>query len=306
MKFETEILITATPRDLRWARICLASVRHAHPELPVRLLPGAPLPSSFLREAADHFAVGVFPVEPREYGWGFVKLEPLFQDEPGRRFLVLDADTVLFGPVAHLFDDKAIPFLVDDEPQPDEEIRRLYYDWEQVRTTDPLARKPAFVFNSGQWFGTSGVLSRDDFAPWIEWTFPRSLQHPELFMPGDQGILNYLLNQRHQLDALPVQRHKLMAWPGHGLANLSVENPGAPIVHWAGFKAPRLENLPGFDLLKHFEDIYYSRLPDGNRLKERRARDAAASFEYRRHRTKLVQLMQRLRAKVRLSSSRSA
>jgi len=64
-------------------------------------------------------------VEAGDYGWGVVKLEPLFQGEPGRRFLVLDADTVLLGPVLDRFDAGGAPFLGDDENQPEAEIRRL-------------------------------------------------------------------------------------------------------------------------------------------------------------------------------------
>lgn len=287
------IIVTVTPRDLRWARICLASVRRFHPDIPVRVLPGAPLPRSFLKEVSQHFDVGVFPVAPGEYGWGFVKLEPLFQAEPGHRFLILDADTILLGPVAHLFHEANVQFLVDDETQPEAEIRRLYYDWEKVRLVDPQAHPPRFVFNSGQWFGTSGVLTRDDFATWIDWTIPRKLRHPQIFMPGDQGILNYALNQRHQLAGLAVERRKIMRWPGHGLDDIDADelekSPCPLIIHWAGFKAARLETLPRADLLLHNERFYYERIPGGERLRLARAQATALAYHTRILRTKIAQ-----------------
>jgi len=294
----TEILITATPRDLRWARICLASVRRFEPETPVRILPGAPLPPAFLREVTAQFDAGVFPVEPAEYGWGFVKLEPLFQEGAEQRFLIVDADTVLLGPVTPLLEGSEAPFLVDEEEQTEAETRRLYYDWDEVVQVDREARRPGFVFNSGQWFGTSGVLTRADFDPWIEWSLPRKLRHPEVFMPGDQGVLNYVLNQKHQLEGLAVERRPIMRWPGHGLEDLRVEdleaNPVPRIIHWAGYKAARLETLPGADLLLHFERLYYERVPGGERLREARAREAALAYRYRIGRTKMVQLVRRL------------
>ena len=175
-----------------------------------------------------------------DYGWGFVKLEVLF-GPPGEKFLVLDSDTVLAGPVLDMWNEDGAPFLGDDEKQSDDDKNRLYYDWEKVRKIDPSAQPPEFVFNSGQWFGTAGVLTRDDFEPWLEWAIPRKLRHPELFMPGEQGILNYILNRKAALEGLRVQRKRIMRWPGHSMDGLDAESISkrtAPplVIHWAGMK----------------------------------------------------------------------
>ena len=156
---------------------------------------------------------------------------------------------------------------MDDETQSDEDVRRLYYDWPRVRSFDEAARAPEFVFNSGQWFGTAGVLTRDDFAPWIEWSMPRRLRHPDCFMPGDQGVLNYVLN-RKALDGLQVERRKIMCWPGHSMRGLSAEavarrEADSLIVHWAGMKRLWQRDMVGSDLLAYFEDAYYRRVPRG-------------------------------------------
>ena len=125
-----------------------------------------------------------------------------------------------------------------------------------------------FVFNSGQWFGTAGVLTRDDFAPWVEWTMPRRLRPPEYFMPGEQGILNYVLNQKAAIDGLRVERRQIMRWPGHSMDGLDAETVSkraAPplVVHWAGVKRARQRDMIGADLLAYFEKVYYQRLPAG-------------------------------------------
>lgn len=288
----TEVFIAATPHDLRWARICLSSVRFFHPEIEVAILPGAPLPSSFLREIEKYWNAKVHPLPPNHYGWGFVKLEPLFA-EPGHRFLVLDADTILTGPILERFEHNNAVFLVDNELQTESETKRLYYDIGQVKSVDSTALRPSFVFNSGQWFGTSGVLERKDFDPWVEWTFPRRLKFPDVFMPGDQGVLNYVLNQKHQLEGMPVTRQALMRWPGHdNLEEVTIENLGRAeprVIHWAGFKAPRLEALPRADLLLHFEELYYKRVPGGDLLRRLRAERAAWAFRSQRLRTKILQ-----------------
>ena len=125
-----------------------------------------------------------------------MKLEALF-GPPGERFLVLDSDTVLTGPVLSLWNEDGAPFLVDDEKQSVRMTRSVFITTgRKCCKIDPSAQPPEFVFNSGQWFGTAGVLTRDDFEPWLAWTMPRKLRHPELFMPGEQGILNYVLNRK--------------------------------------------------------------------------------------------------------------
>ena len=159
-------------------------------------------------------------------------------------------------------------FLVDDEKQSDIDTRRLYYDWVKVRELDQLAQPPQFVFNSGQWFGTSGVLTRDDFSPWVEWTMPRRLRYPQHFMPGDQGILNYVINQKAAVTGLRVERRKILHWPGHGMHGIDVaavrSGLSVPlVVHWAGMKKARQRDMVGADLLAFFENEYYKKLSAG-------------------------------------------
>jgi len=206
-----EILIKATPRDLRLARICVASVRHYHLDARVRILPGAPLPAGVIREMIEHWDVDIFPMEHREYGWGFVSLEPLFQKEKSR-FLILDSDTILLGPMAQLFEESEADFLVDDEGQPEAEMKRLYYDWDKVQEADSEALRPKFVFNGVQWFGTSGLLNREDFSPLVEWTFPRRLREPDVFKtwrPGNPELHCQSRTEQRKPDCGSPQNHAL-------------------------------------------------------------------------------------------------
>jgi hypothetical protein len=261
------VYIAASALDARFTRICVASVRHFYPDVPIRLLAGGRLSSRFADELRRYWSVGLAEIPAGEYGWGFVKLEPLF-GATGERFLVLDSDTVLTGPILRLWNDSDALFLVDEESQTEADTRRLYYDWQRVREIDPSAREPQFVFNSGQWFGTSGVLTRNDFTPWVEWTMPRKLRYPRSFMPGDQGILNYVFNQKAMLDGMRIDRRRIMRWPGHGMDGFNVESvanqlQAALVVHWAGIKTLRQRDMPGVDLLAFFERAYYRRIPAG-------------------------------------------
>jgi hypothetical protein len=261
------VYICASTLDSRYTRICVASIRYFYPDVPIRLLAGGRLQRGLAEEVQRHWDVGTADLPMGDYGWGFVKLEPLF-GQPGEKFLVLDSDTVLTGQVLDIWNEFPTPFLVDDEEQSEADTKRLYYDWEKLRKIDPNARPPRFVFNSGQWFGTAGVLTRDDFTPWVDWTMPRRLRHPEHFMPGDQGILNYVFNRKAALEELQVERRQIMRWPGHSMDGLDAETvsrkAAAPrIVHWAGLKKARQRDMVGADLLAFFEKVYYGRLPAG-------------------------------------------
>jgi len=202
-----------------------------------------------------------------DYGSGFVKLEPLF-GAPGERFLMLDADTIIAGAVLDLWKDGDGPFVVDEEEQPDVDIKRLYYDWDGLKDLESKTKKPLFVYNSGQWFGTAGVLSREDFSPWVDWTMPRRLKHRKLFMQGDQGVLNYVFNQKVHAGKLRVDRRPIMYWPARPMEGVSLEsvsNRTAPpvVIHWAGLKQRTLRAMQHPELLDFFERYYYGRLPFG-------------------------------------------
>jgi hypothetical protein len=263
------VYIAASASDARYTRICVASVRYFYPEITIRLLVGGELQRGLAVELHKYWNVNLADLPfSGDYGWGFVKLEALFGPS-GEKFLVLDSDTVLAGPVLGLWNEDCVSFLVDDEKASDDDKKRLYYDWEKVLRVDSSARPPEFVFNSGQWFGTAGVLTRDDFDRWLPWTMPRKLRHPELFMNGEQGLLNYVLNGKAMFNGLRVVRKRIMRWPGHSVEGLNAESiakrTASPLViHWAGMKKTSLRHMVGGDILLFFEKFYYRRLPAGS------------------------------------------
>lgn len=266
------IYIAASSRDSRYTRICVASIRFFYPEIPIRLLVGGRLQQGLSDELQEYWDVRIAELPAiGDYGWGFVKLEPLF-GRPGETFLVVDSDTVFAGPVLDTWSGCQAPFLVDEETKSESDTKQLYYDWQKVRVLDRMACPPRFVFNTGQWFGTAGVLKRDDFTPWLEWTMPRRLRYPNIFMCGEQGILNYMLNRKTALQLLTVDRRNIMRWPAHSMEGLDVQavvSRTAPlrVVHWAGIKRARQRDMVGADLLAFFEKIYYERFPCGQALR---------------------------------------
>jgi hypothetical protein len=259
------VYVAASRLDSRYTRIAVASIRYFYPDIPVRILAGGRIRRTLLEELRQYWGVTLAEIPAGDYGWGFVKLEALF-GPPGERFLVLDSDTALTGPILDSWMDSDAPFLVNTEEQSESAIKQLYYDWDKVHEIDVNAQPPRFVFNSGQWRGTAGVLTRDDFARWVEWTFPRKLRYPKYFMCGEQGVFNYVLNQKAMSDGLRVECRSIMRWPGRELRAFDAESLGKAeplIIHWAGLKKARLSQMNGYNLLAFFEKFYYRRMPGG-------------------------------------------
>jgi len=261
------IYLAACARDARLTRICIASIRYFYPDVPIKLLAGDIIQSGLAAEVKKYWNVDLVDLPVGDYGWGMVKLEPLF-GPAGQRFMVVDVDTAFTGKVLDLRAQSDAPFFVDDEQLSDADFKRLYYDWDKLRDIDPKVQSAKKAFNVGQWFGTAGLVQREEFDRWVDWTLPRRLRYPGLFMGGDQGVCNYVILQKEALAGLRIERRTFMRWPGNGMADLDVDsvvNGTAPalVIHWAGMKAIFLRNMVGSDILRFFEDYYYSKLPAG-------------------------------------------
>ena len=261
------IYLAACARDARLTRICLASIRYFYPDAPIQILAGDILQPGLAEELKRYWNIEVAHLPAGDYGWGLVKLEPLF-GPPGQRFLVMDVDTAFTGKVLDVRAQSNAPFFVDNEALSDADFKRLYYDWDKLAELDPDVQCARTAFNVGQWFGTAGLVKREEFDKWVEWTLPRGLRHPDVFMGGDQGIMNYVVLKKEAFGGLQIDRHTIMRWPGNGMDGLDVASVAAGsaqplVIHWAGMKAVFLHDMVGGDLLQFFEDWYYQRMPMG-------------------------------------------
>jgi hypothetical protein len=201
------------------------------------------------------------------------------------------------GPTLDRLEGCGAQFIVDREDQTEGRAREIYWDPDEAAKEGiDLPRLPRY-FNTGQWVGTSGVIGRTEFDPFLEWGMPRKLKHPHVFKNGEQGILNLVVNRLHVAGRLSFDRVSLMIWPGAPVQDRNqdplegrFDRYEGRIVHWAGFKNPRLEKLPGWPLLQHFEKLYYRRIPGGEALLRRRTSTALWRYRWRALSTKLNRL----------------
>jgi hypothetical protein len=263
------VYIAAHRRDLRLTRICVASVRQWYPDIPIFLLKDEVNGAFSTREIEELWHVKVWPTKARSFGWGFIKLEPLFDTEKVR-YLILDSDIVFLGRVIDALEEFDEDFVVQEELQPASDVPGLYFDPQKVRAElDPAFTGPAFTFNSGQYVATSGLLRREDFGKLVAWTEPRRVTHPEMFNPGDQGVLNFVVLEKFAARAVSVARTPFMKWgkaemAEFDVARLNASSPYPYVIHWAGLKHLRLRRMLRADILRHFERRYYAKLSHGS------------------------------------------
>ncbi|MEP7087656.1 MAG: hypothetical protein ABI884_10150 [Gemmatimonadota bacterium] len=259
-----ERIYIATHRgDLRLTRICVASVRRWYPAIPIFLLKDFAHGDFSTKELEEKWNVQVWPTKERSFGWGFIKLEPLFAVERAR-YLVLDSDIVFVGRVIDELERFGEDFVVQKEVQSAGEIPALYFDAPRIRKSfAPEFNGPAFTFNTGQYVATSGVLKRADFEALIQWSEPRRVTHPELFNPSDQGVLNYVVLEKLAAHEITVARTPFMKWGAAEMsefevASLNDDSPYPYLIHWAGLKNRRHGKMLRADILHHFEGVYYA------------------------------------------------
>jgi hypothetical protein len=281
------VYIATHRRDLRLTRICIASVRRWYPQIPIFLLKDETNGSFSTREIEATWNVALWPTQIRSFGWGFIKLEPLF-DRERHRFLILDSDIVFLGKVIDALEKFDADFVVQEEVQPPTQIPDLYFDPARIRRSlNPALPDPAFTFNTGQYVGTSGLLSRDDFEELVVWKEPRRVKYPEMFNPSEQGVLNYVVLGKHAAGSISVARTPFMKWGEEEMSPFDVrsldgDSPYPYLIHWAGLKKLRLRAMLRADILRHFESAYYQRLSFGPARKWSRLVSEEVERWYRR------------------------
>jgi hypothetical protein len=261
------VYVAGFRHDVHFTRACVASIRHWHPAIPITLIKDRFYGDYSTKDIERYYGCDVFPSAGRTYGWGFSKLEPLFCPNAGR-FLVIDSDIVFLGPVLDRLATVAGDFVVQWENPSPEFVAQNYFDLTRLSEIDSSFQFPGYTFNSGQWVGTGGLMTRDDFSPWLEGGSPPSLRYPAVFKLGEQGLFNYVLMKSAAAGRLTLARERFMEVgdsPKVAAFDLTRNNaaPASFLVHWCGLRQSRFSRMVRGDLLLHFERLYYSRMPLG-------------------------------------------
>jgi hypothetical protein len=256
-----QILICCCGKDTRKAFIAAASVRYWYPEAPIFLAVDHGLGEPDLRRLLALPGVRVLPLQRKQLGY-YVALEAML-GAPAGRSLLLDADTVLAGPVLDKLAACPEPLVVErvsNWEQPLEYREKWYFSARHIQSLDPHFEMPEFCFNTGQLAFDRGVLQRGDFAGLVDWSEPVRVFRPEVFPAFDQSLLNYVVWKKVRAgqlelgfcpDMLLWAKLENIDWAG--LLDGARRRQGVPaVVHWAGVHHEDWLNT-GKELLMFYE-----------------------------------------------------
>lgn len=270
-----KVFIATWKYDWELAKRCIASVRYWYPDIEVVLIKDNSAGSFNTKLVEKKWRLKLWDSGERSFGWGYSKLEPLFDKTP-YHFLILDADTVLIGPVIDEVKDIDADFVVDKEVQPKWRFNEIYYDLDKTKTIFPDFVYPGYSFNTGQWFGTTAILKRKDFNEILNWSNPRQTKYTNIFNNGEQGHLNFVVHEKENAGQIKVDRVPLCILADTTKANSvrldkikSRAGNHPSILHWAGMTGMHLKSfdqLSRYDILAFYEKFYYSRMSKGSQF----------------------------------------
>ena len=261
-------VVVCCRRDLWQARACVAGLRHWEPDLLVELLFDEAAGRANLRPF-ERLGVRRFPASRARFGSPLSKLDVLFRGD-GRRVLVLDADCVPLGPVRGLLERFAGDFVVSPNHVPAAKVAGAYFDPAAVAAAFPGYEYPGWVFNSGQFVTTCGVLNPSDLDGLVEWPAdpaarPRCLRK-DLMPLNDQPRLNFALHRlrgagRVSVDGCRFKRNP-SAHPADlpAVADLAAKSDRCPpaVLHWMGQPGVAAGELTRGDVFRFYERMFFA------------------------------------------------
>lgn len=262
-----KIAIACFKKDLFLLKPCVASIRYWYPDVEIYLIKDYIQGKFSTKEIEKNFNVKIFPTQRKLFGWPWSKLAVIFYPEK-EKFLFLDSDIVFLGKVLDKLNEYEDDFVVTgirEHDKNDHNINAHYIDMKKIESFDASYQFPGFGFNGGQIVITGGSLKESDFDSVIEFEPKIENKYPQIFKHGDQGVLNYIFTKAHQQGKIKLCYADFWIWPGISMADSidlhSIkEKKGIPyVLHWAGIKPVDFRKYKRYDILKFYEDYYYSK-----------------------------------------------
>ena len=266
-----KIAIACFKKDLYLLKPCVASIRYWYPDVEIYLIKDYLFGDFSTKEFEENFDVKIFPAKRKSFGWPWSKLAVILHEEKDK-YLFLDSDVVLLGKVLDKLNEYNEDFIVTGMETPDEHhptFNNNYIDMKKMDEFDPSYRFPGYGFNGGQIVMTSGLLNESDCNTVIEFEPKISNKRPDIFKHGDQGALNYIFAKANMQGKIKVRYEDFWIWPGVPAAAdidlQSIKNKeGIPyVLHWAGIKPVDFRRYLRYDILRFYEDLYYSKVSNG-------------------------------------------
>jgi len=264
----TRIYVAGYRYDAEFNRCCVASIREWHPDIPIFLIKDKFYGDYYTKDIERYWNVQIYDVGDKVFGWGFSKLEPLFENTC-ERFLVLDSDIIVLGDIVSRLEEYDGEFIVRGHQSDDAFQADQYFDPKDLAVIDEDYRHNGIGFNTGQWVGTSGIFKRHELEQFVYLTNPPKLRHPEIFQLGEQGLLNYFLFKNQDLGRIKITSVPFMEIGTNPVAeqvlvkgrHLTFDK--SLVLHWAGCRGKTPEQSPNGHLFSFFANRFNEKVPWG-------------------------------------------
>ena len=247
------IIVACCYQDYLFAKGCCVSIRHFLGDVPICLIVDGTFSVSSLEKAygvrvINHNNVTNEFLRKRSFGWGKTKMIA-FWESPWKHFLILDADTNVWGNVLKYKDFADFDVIIDKPryEQSEDFVCEFFFEVKAVEEHFPDFNWRTYqndYFCTGTFFGTRDIFSLDEYIDILNFTE----KYPGVFKYGEMGFLNFMLFRaadegRIRLGKAPMQ----LIVPDFEQEELRkrfpvtetgpvVQNEEAVVIHWCGPK----------------------------------------------------------------------
>lgn len=250
------IIVACCYQDYLFAKGCCASIRNFLGDVPICLIVDGTFSVSSLEKAygvrvINHHNVTNEILKKRSFGWGKTKMIA-FWESPWKHFLVLDADTNVWGNVLKYADFENFDVTIDRPcySYTDDFVCEYFFETTQIEKHFPNFNWRAHqhdYFCTGTFFATRGIFSIDEYVDILNFTE----KNPGIFKYGEMGFLNFMLfraadegrirlgQASMQLIASDFDREEMRKRLPMKEIGPVLQDDDATVIHWCGPK-PRL------------------------------------------------------------------
>jgi hypothetical protein len=201
------VIVTCNKADFLFAKGCCASIRYFMGDVPICLLVDGDFSVESIVETYNTLVISRKDVKnqmlaTRCTGWGLTKMIA-FWESPFDHFLLLDADTCVWGDVS-VYADFSNNDAIIDVPcysYKKEDINKYFFDVENIRKLFP-----DFDYNAHSYVCTGVIFGKKNMFDIAEYAEILALldKHPRLFKYGEMGFLNFMFFRAKQDSRLKI------------------------------------------------------------------------------------------------------
>lgn len=301
MKESFGIIIICSPHDVYLARGVAASVRCFMGDVPICFIYDgtrnlSQLARVYRARVINRKSVQDSFLRSHSWGMGFTKMIALWES-PFRNFLLLDADTCVWGDVRIHAELEKYDFIID-RPRyeiPIAAINKWYFNTEEMSHYQPdfdFAGRPYVC--PGVFFGTVNRVELEEYKRFFE-----SWNSGRVFKMEDMGFFNFVMFYGQQRGVLRVQSAEIQYLVADHPSNETAKRFSCPpagqiadpiVVHWAGVRKPSVFAEPetGDGVSVYFRRMHLVNMGIKQKWKQDIILRAEERFVQLRHRIKSI------------------